>query len=400
MRYSVKNPLKWIVLWLATLLLSVPTAFALCPTSKAKRFESPKNAAESTVCAEGEPFLSSTEQDEWKIYRRPVGTSKPVFLRDTLNIDLRAKNTYWKFPNQNNYTSWVPRVDFEAIYNDSAKLRYTAEWFNADGSPWFTEALRYVFTGIQTAHISSEYSDETQGKAVVTTGTYGLKITNSKTNEVVFQGKFKVRKMPFAPGDASLKNRFEFFVDNDWNLPIGYVGFKYDTPWDYPQPIAFMWFKGRLKAEDFEARLILNGQEIASTDEGGYITTSPQERGSDCLKFVDTCMLQQWEFYWKNFIVENTDWLRSRKPESIFTKDKPGEYTVKVFHKSVQVREVKFTIDTKGEIARNAFSDQMPLSNYKIVVPVKILGTLDKWNPATAKVDAFYGNPLPGFGGP
>jgi hypothetical protein len=40
----------------------------------------------------------------------------------------------------------------------------------------------------------------------------------------------------------------------------------------------------------------------------------------------------------------------------------------------------------------------MPLTNYRIVVPVKVLGTLDKWNAATWRTDAFYGNPLSGFG--
>lgn len=375
MNYATRRrdqSLRWVGLMLTGFLLGPQTIFAGFSTN--------------------EPY-----QDEWKIYSRPVGTAKPVFLRDTLNIDLRAKNTYWKFPNQRDYTSWVPRVDFEVIYNDNSKLRYMAEWSNPDGSPWFSEALTYGFTGIQTAHLSSDYSDEVQGKAVVTTGTYGLKITNSKTSEVVFQGKFKVKKMPFAAGDASLKNRFEFFVDNDWNLPIGYVGFNYDSPWDYPQPIMFMWFKGRLKAEDFEARLILNGQEIASTDDGGYVNGSYQERGSDCLKFTETCMFQQWGFYWKKFMVENANWVRSRKPEAIFTKDKPGDYTVKVFHKGVQVREANFTINAKGEIARNAFSDLMALSNYKIVVPVKVMGNMDKMSPMW-KTDAFYGNPLPGFG--
>ena len=39
--------------------------------------------------------------------------------------------------------------------------------------------------------------------------------------------------------------------------------------------------------------------------------------------------------------------------------------------------------------APNAFTAQMPLSNYKIVVPVKVLGTLDKWSPATWRADAF-----------
>jgi hypothetical protein len=64
-------------------------------------------------------------------------------------------------------------------------------------------------------------------KAVVSAGIFGLKITNSKTNEVAFQCKFKVNKKPAFPGETQYKNRFEFFVDNDWNLPIGYVGFSY-----------------------------------------------------------------------------------------------------------------------------------------------------------------------------
>lgn len=123
-----------------------------------------------------------------------------------------------------------------------------------------------------------------------------------------------------------------------------------------------------------------------------------QERGADCLRFVDVCQLHLWEFYWPKFMVENSDWVRSRKPNSIFTKDKPGDYTVKVFHKGVQVRETQFTIDANGRIAPNAFSDKISLTNFKIVVPVKVTGTLDKWNPATWKTDAFYGNPLPGFG--
>ena len=40
---------------------------------------------------------------------------------------------------------------------------------------------------------------------------------------------------------------------------------------------------------------------------------------------------------------------------------------------------------------------QIYLTNYKIVVPVKVMGNLDKWNAAAWKTDAFYGNPLIGF---
>ena len=348
------------------------------------------------------PFSGTTNANqnrEGLIYTRPKPSSKPVFLRDTLEIELETKNTYWKFPNQNDYTSWIPRVAFEVLYDNSAKLRFTADWTNPDGSHWFTESLDYIYSQ-NTARLASEYSDELmQTKASAATGTYGLKLTNSKTNEVVFQGRFKVNKMLSFPGDARSKNRFEFYVDNDWNLPIGYVGFNYSgTSWSNPQPIVFMWFKGRLEAKDFEARLFHNGEEIASTDDDGIVNTD-QTRGRNCLKFVNVCQFHQYEFYWNKFIVENSDWVRRQKPNATFTRDKPGEYTVKVFHKGIQVRETSFAINPDGSIARNAYSDQMPLNNYKIVVPVKIMGGLDKWSPATWKMDAFYGNPISGFAG-
>lgn len=333
-------------------------------------------------------------------YTRPKPTSKPVFLRDTIEIQLQTRETYWKFPNQNYYTSWVPRASCQVFYDGSTVLRYAAEWFNPDGSPWFTEQLKFSHNGNDIAQLTSEYSDELmRTKAEVTPGTFALRITNSKTNEVVFQGKFKVHKMPAYPGQAQYRNRMEFFVDNDWNLPIGYVGFSADAGWTNPPPVVFMWFKGRLEAKDFEARLFRNGEEVASTDDNGIINIY-RYRGEDCMRFPDICRLQQFGFYWKKFIVENSNWVRNRKPDSIFTRDKPGQYSVKVFHKGIQVREAQFTIDTAGKIALNAFNDQMPLNDHKIVVPVKVMGNLDKWNSATWKADAFYGNPLTGFSVP
>lgn len=370
------------------------------PRSEHPKTEEPKSDDRRSGVVTGQTTAGGVAPVvEGTTYTRPQPTNQPVFLKDTIEVQLKTKETYWKVPNQNYYTSWVPRVKFQLFYNDSAKLRYTAEWFNPDGSPWFTESLNYFHSsGIAT--MMSEYSDELmQTKAVVTTGTFGVKITNSKTNEVCLQGKFKVSKMLAYPGEAQYRNRAEFFVDNDWNLPIGYVGFSNDAGWTNPPPVVFMWFKGRLEAKDFEARLFLKGEEVASTDDHGIVNVY-QYRGEECLRFPDTCRLQQFGFYWQKFIVENSNWVRNRKPDSLFTRDKPGEYTVKVFHKGIQVRETKFTIEPDGRIGRNAFTAQMPLADHKIVVPVKVMGNLDKWSPATWKTDAFYGNPISGFSTP
>ncbi|HYJ92838.1 MAG TPA: hypothetical protein VEV84_16120, partial [Pyrinomonadaceae bacterium] len=298
--------------------------------------------------------------------QRPVASSKAILLRETVEIKPYTKESYWKFPNQGNYTSWVPQIDFRSFYDGSSTLRYAAEWTNADGSPWFTEALRYQMNGDQTASLRSEYSDEIfNTKAVTAIGTYSVKVTDTKSGEVVFQGKFRVNKKPFAPGDISLKNRNIFYVDNDWNLPVGYVGFNYDSTWDYLQPTVFMWFKGRIKAEDFEGRLFYNGQEIASTDGGGWVNTS-QYRGDDCTKYGQDCRLQLTTFMWNKFMLENSNWVRRQKPDSLFTNDRPGQYTVKVFYKAQQVREANFTIDQAGHIAPNQFSNQIYLANYRV----------------------------------
>ncbi len=37
------------------------------------------------------------------------------------------------------------------------------------------------------------------------------------------------------------------------------------------------------------------------------------------------------------------------------------------------------------------------LKTYRVLLPVRVMGNADKWNPATWKTDAFYGNPLTGF---
>ena len=112
---------------------------------------------------EGQAARGSRKQNtvvEGTTYTRPQPTSKPVFLRDTIEVQLQTKETYWKFPNQNYYTSWVPRASFQVFYDGSTVLRYTAEWFNPDGSTWFTESLRSSHNGNDIAQLTSEWSEQ------------------------------------------------------------------------------------------------------------------------------------------------------------------------------------------------------------------------------------------------
>ena len=338
---------------------------------------------------------------------QPKPTNVPVLLKDTLAIRLFVQKTYWKFPKETFYSSWIPRVSFNIFYDQSETARYTAEWSNPDGSVWFSEPLE------ADERLNFIQSDPTKGLDTLTTdkiGTYKLRVFNSKTKETVFQGKFSVKKIALNVGEPRYKNLATFYAENDGNLPVGYVGFGDDTSWYRdPQPTVYMWFKGNLSAADFEARLFYNNQQILSTDDGGAIgkgeTYAEQRNADSCFESPELCRYTLWNFRWKNFKVESFDQTAtlatySRDPEAIYTKDKPGEYTVKIFYKGQQVRETRFTVQPNGWLETNKFAAQIPMRNYRAVIPVKIMGTLDKWNAAVWKTDAFYGNPLTGFAAP
>ena len=337
--------------------------------------------------------------------KKTEASSSAVLLKDTLEIKT-YRLPFWKQRDNGSQWSWVPQVTFHILHDGSSAQRYTAEWFKPDGSLWFSESLRPGSSvgRVQTVFIKSEVpSEDVEKLASVTGGAYGVKITNAKSGEAAFQGKFKVSKLAPQSDDPKYKNQFDFYVEEDWLLPIAYVGYDNDENFEAPHPSVWMWFKGdKLKPEDFEARLFYNNRQIASTDEScnTCVKSHDQERGVEsCPSREETCHWRLRRFYWKNFVTinEQYDFFKNRVPNTTATNDAPGEYTVKVFYKNQQIREAKFNVAAGGAIAPNAFSDKLVLINHKVLVPARVLGTAEKWNPATWKTDMFYGNPLPGF---
>ncbi len=244
--------------------------------------------------------------------------------------------------------------------------------------------------------MSEDVSDKLNGKALATAGTFGVKITNLRDNGVVFQGKFKVVK--YKPtGNEGDKYFFDFYVDQDWNLPVGYAALDWSEQ-EVARPYVRMWFKGRLKPEDLEARLYYNGQQIATTDDGGSVahleSRYPKRVGNDASL--------QWDLYETNwskkllFITDEHARQITEYNDTRWINSSPGDYTVKVFYKGEQVRETKFTV-ADGDLLDNGIAKQNHISTDKEVIPVKVMGNVEKWNALAWKTDAFYGNPLTGF---
>lgn len=327
---------------------------------------------------------------------KPEPPEVPLLLAETLEVRTDTQDYYWKLPKESEYTSWLPHVKFNVEYGGGSRLRYKADYFLPDGSPWYSETLEQK--GTETPYLieSPFESDKDQGKAIVTPGTFGLKITNMKNNEVVLQGKFKVIKYKPENTDARYRNLVDFYVDQDWNLPIGYTYVEYERA--DARPHVRMWFKGGINSSDLEARLYHNGQEMATTDEGGNVEhldgRFPKHAGNNpALKW------DLYQFSWPAkilFIVTPEARNYTSNQGKLYLNQMPGEYTVKVFYKGDQVRETKFTI-ANGNFTDNGLAKQNKISTDKAILPVKVIGTVDKWNAAAARTDGFYGNPLTGF---
>jgi hypothetical protein len=331
---------------------------------------------------------------------RPEFPATPQFLPESLEVQIEHWDYYWKIPNDNHNTSWAPRIKFDVVYGGSTKLRFKADYFMPDGSLWFSEALEYRGGFDESGGISlvaSESDSNRDKKAIVVGGLFGIKITNIRDNSTVFQGKFKVVRYKPKYSDARYKNEVDYYVDYDWKLPIAFADLEWSN--EYATPTIHMWFKGDIKTDNLEARLLHNGQQIATTDDGGGVGTGERyyadKRGDD-----ESLFWREFTFSWSKrveFIVTERARDFTAYKDAKFINQMPGEYVVKIYYNGEQVRETKFSIGNNGTYADNGIAKQSNLTTNKIILPVKVMGTLDKWNAVNAKALGFYGNPVNGL---
>src|ERR1700720_86355 len=249
-----------------------------------------------------------------KIYVDLHSNSTPLLVKDSVYIQAKTHDSYWKLPNQSNYSSWAPTLRFALFYDNSKDLNLVAEYSNPDGSPWFTDELDHDMYKPEPEHGEVGYRSKDsfkmlETKSTVAVGTYGIKITNRDTGGVVFQGKFKVNKFRW-DDDTRDKNKFDFFVEHDWLLPIGYVGFAQNIGFDVgAQPVEIsVWLKGNIERSELEARLFYNGKQIATTANPGGLAVSDSDEiiTEHSVYSADVHNWMLWHFQWqKTFIYDN-----------------------------------------------------------------------------------------------
>ena len=82
------------------------------------------------------------------------------------------------------------------------------------------------------------------------------------TDTTLFTGKMKVAKARSNEHGPKAANKFVYWVDHDWNLPIGYVYLTADSihGWKFPDFHVAFWVRG--DAYKFDPHLFYQGKEV------------------------------------------------------------------------------------------------------------------------------------------
>jgi hypothetical protein len=332
-----------------------------------------------------------------------INQDQPTIAKDSIQITAFTFNVY-----KGNYDtwSWVPRMQYRVNGPIPSGSQLYVE-FSTPTGPW-------IKFDCSTDNVEKGYwwktecggRDIPEDKGLLYTGpvNFTIKMRNELqgTDSTLFTGKMKVAKAHTNEVGPKAVNKWVYYVDHDWNLPIGYVYLTASDVFGWKMPdfhIAF-WVRG--EAGRMDPHLFYQGKEV------GKVFSDGTEIGrASCgavvenltTHFVDDTLPQKakWarvECDFPNIKGSNTTGER----DDIFTLAKnPGEYEFKLLWNNKLSRSIKFTVQPGGKFD-NGIATANKLGSDIVIVPVQVLGDQDgMWNKTAWKTDAFYGNPLTGF---
>jgi len=395
-----------LALWLMTT-LSATAQFKIPKLPKPKPQPTPTTETTPPAATEAEtaqPAAPNTRS------QTPSGSDEPSLQYDTLQITAWTNNSY-----KGNYDvwSWVPRFEFRVngpiasgsqLYVEVQQPGGAAPWLSFDCDTGETQKGRWWKTECGGRQV--------EDKSILTLGpvNFAIKLRNelAGTSTTLFTGKFKVAKALTNEVGPKAAQKFVYYVDQDWNLPIGYVWYSPDSVygWDYPDFHIAFWVRG--DAYKFDPHLFYQGKEV-----GRLFMDGTQVGAASCESVVDLQTTQsvndslpqkaKWSRVECGFPVvkewDKTDNGQGQPNTNDMFKlaSNPGEYEFKLLWNNKLARSIKFTVGPNGKLD-NGIASSNKLGIDRVVVPVTIIGEQDgTWNKAAWQTDAFYGHPLTGF---
>jgi hypothetical protein len=335
----------------------------------------------------------------------------PTIVKDSILVTAFTLNSYQK---SFDVWSWVPQIQFRVNGPVSSGSQLWVE-FNQPTGPW-------VKFDCKTDEVKKGHWVKTEGGARDVPDDKGSTYTGSVdfvihmrnelagTDIVLFTGKFNVAKAHSNEGGSQVAQHFVYYVDQDWNLPIGYVYLTRDDVSGMKLPTLNVAFWARGDASDFQPHIFYQGNEVGKiffeSNEIGKASFKP-DISLEPTHYVDDSLPQK--ATWTRIVCTFPNikaWDKTGDPPSALPGqkgsrhlliDNPGDYEVKVLWKDKLARSIKFTVLSDGKFDET-ITTANKMGDTRAIVPVQIIGDQDgQWNHDAWKTDAFYGNPLTGF---
>jgi hypothetical protein len=332
---------------------------------------------------------------------------QPTIAKDSIQITPFTFNVY-----KGNYDvwSWVPRMEFRVNGPIGSGSQLYVE-FTLPTGPWvkFDCTTDNIEKGYWwKTECGGRQIEEAKGSLYTGPVSFVIKMRNELqgTDSTLFTGKMKVGKAHSNEAGPKAVNKFVYFVDHDWNLPIGYV---YLTPadvygWKFPDFHIAFWVRG--EGGVFDPHLFYQGKEVGKKfyegTEVGHAGCEAEVE-NNTTHYVEDALPQKakWariECDFPNIKGSNTTGEASGMFGEIFTlAANPGEYEFKLLRNNKLARSIKFTVAPGGKFD-NGIASSNALGSDRVIVPVTIIGDQDgMWNKTAWQTEAFYSNPLKGF---
>jgi hypothetical protein len=334
---------------------------------------------------------------------------QPAIAKDSMQV------TAWTLPvYKKNYDiwSWVPKIAFRVNGPISSGKQLYAEFSLPGSGPW-------VKFDCSTGETQKGYwwktecggADIAEDKSITYTGTvnFAIRLRNELAggDTTLFTGSMKVGNVRSNEQGPRAANKLVYYVDHDWNLPIGYVYLTAadgSAGWKFPRFNAAFWVRG--EATNMLPHLFYQGKEVGKIyyqgEEVGKAGCDARiENGTS--RFVDDSVPQKAKWARVECSFPNiAGWDKTgNKPDPLgqphLLSANPGDYEVKIMWNNHLARSLKFSVRPDGRFD-NGIAAANKLGTDRVIVPVQIIGDQDgQWNRTAWKTDAFYGNPLTGF---
>ena len=310
----------------------------------------------------------------------------PTIVKDSIRVTIQ-NNAGGDATSQT--SAWLPGIDFKVNGPIASGSQLSVEFSLPTRAHWIeADCPTGEITADQWWSTSCGGSAIAKAKAVFYSGpmNFTIRMRNELmgTNATLFTGKAQVMKVPVYKGSKD----FDYYVDEDWNIPIGYVYFAPDGGHGVTSLNVAFWFRGN--PPTVEAHLFYKGKDIAK-----YWSAGNDAGDWDPSK-------NQWGFQECNFLgVYRTQQEAEDGYDPKFGVDKnPGDYEVKVLIVNHLARSIKFSVGPDGKIVDNGIATANKIGSGRVIVPVQVIGNQGPWNKLAWKTGAFYGNPLTGFTAP